>query len=91
MTVKELKEKLQEFPDDMEVWVSDKGYCEGGEKLNKVEKVLAIDVALDGDEIDDEYLYITADTLLEEYLSKGYLLNEDKDVLSKEIIYLNDF
>jgi hypothetical protein len=90
MKNKELQELLKQFPDDMEVWVSDRGYCEGGERLTKVEKVIANDVALDGDEIDDEYIYVEKDTNISEYLVKGYILSEDSAVLSKEIIYLND-
>lgn len=90
MKVKELIDILSQYPEDMEVWVSDKGYSEGGERLSKVEKVLAVDAGLDGDEVDDEYIYIEDKTNIFEYLKKGYLLNREKDALSKEIIYLND-
>jgi len=90
MKNKELQELLKQFPDDMEVWVSDKGYCEGGERLTKVKKVIASDAGLDGDEIDDEYIYVEEDTNISQYLVKGYILSEDGEVLSKEIIYLND-
>lgn len=90
MKVKELIEILKNFPEDMEVWVSDRGCLEGGEKLTKVEKVSAYDAALDGDSIDDEYIYVDEDTNISEYLVKGYLLSEDGDVLYKEVIYLND-
>ena len=75
----------------MEVWVSDRGYCEGGTRLEKVEKVLAYDAGLDGDSIDDEYIYIedlTEDP--EHYFAQDYHLHKDGDVLSKEIVYLND-
>lgn len=91
MKVKDLIAKLKQYPDDMEVWVSDRGYCEGGEPLQKVEKVLAYDAGLDGDSIDGEYIYIedlTEDP--EHYLSQDYHLHKDGDVLSKEIVYLND-
>lgn len=91
MKVKQLIDILSQYPDDMEVWVSDRGYCEGGIRLNKVEKVLAFDAGLDGDEIDDEYVYI--EDLMEDpehYFERGYHVNEDGTVLSKEIIYLND-
>ena len=90
MKVKELIEKLSQYPEDTEVWVSDRGCCEGGIKLQKVEKVSAYDAALDGDEISDEYFYVEDDTNILEYLIKGYLLSENGEVLYKEIIYLND-
>lgn len=51
---------------------------------------MAYEVGLDGDEIDEEYFYIDEDTDIQPYLDKGYKLLEDKGVLSKEIIYLND-
>ena len=67
MKVKELIDILSQYPEDMEVWVSDKGYSEGGERLSKVEKVLAVDAGLDGDEVDDEYIYIEVKTNIFEY------------------------
>lgn len=67
MKVKELIDILSPYPEDMEVWVSDKGYSEGGERLSKVEKVLAVDAGLDGDEVDDEYIYIEDKTNIFEY------------------------
>ena len=90
MKVKELIDILKNYPEDMEVWVSDRGYCEGGEKLTKVEKVSAHDVCLDGDEIDDEYIYVEEDTDINESLKKGYFLSQEGDVLYKEILYLNN-
>lgn len=90
MNVKELKQLLEQYPENMEVWVSDRGYCEGGERLKKVERVLAYDAALDGDEVDDEYLYLEENTNINEYLSKDYILCSEGDVLSKYILYLND-
>lgn len=89
MKVKELIEKLSQYPEDMEIWVSDKGNSEGGERLQKVEKVSAYDAALDGDEIYDEYIYVEEDTDINEYLAKGYFLSQE-GVLYKEIVYLND-
>ena len=86
----ELQELLKQFPDDMEIWVSDQGNSEGGTKLTKVEKVLADDAGLDGDDVNDEYIYVEEDTNISEYLAKGYILCNDNEVLSKEIIYLND-
>ena len=85
----ELRKLLEEFPDDMEVWVSDNGYCEGGERLQKVQKVLAYSAGLDGDEVDDEWVYIEEDTKVKELLEGGYQ-KVGEDVLSKEIIYLNN-
>lgn len=89
MNVKELKEILNQYPDDMEIWVSDKGYVEGGERLTKVQKVLASDAGLDGDDVSDEYILVEDDTNIPEYLAKGYILEEDGEYLSKEILYLN--
>ena len=74
----------------MEVWVSDRGYCEGGERLSKIEKVSAYEASLDGDDIDDEYIYIEDDTDISQYLNQGYLLSDDEEALYKEIVYLND-
>jgi hypothetical protein len=91
MKVKELIEQLAQYPEDMEVWVSDRGYVEGGERLVKVEKISAYSAGLDGDEISDEYIYVEEGANISEYLEKGYLLSEDREVLYKEIIYLNDF
>ena len=91
MTIKELMEKLKQYPEDMEVWVSDRGYCEGGKRLTKIEKVSAYDADLDGDDINDEYIYVEEKTNVDEYLAKGYLLSETGRVLYKEIIYLNDY
>jgi len=91
MKVKELINILSQYPEDMEVWVSDKGYGEGGEKLTKVEKLLAYDAGLDGDSIDDEYIYIEGEDInIQEHQAKGYILTDGGSVLSKHIIYLND-
>ena len=91
MKVKELINILSQYPEDMEVWVSDRGYCEGGEKLTTVEKVVAYDASLDGDEINDEYIYVEGEDIdIQEHLAKGYVLTDDGSVLSKYIIYLND-
>lgn len=91
MTVEELIDILKRYPPDMEIWVSDDGKSEGGVKLRKVEKIRAYDAGLDGDDIDDEYIYVEENTDIEKYLSKGYLLSKDGKVLYKEIIYLNNF
>lgn len=95
ITVGELREFLSQFPDNMKVWVSDRGNSEGGEILEKVEKVLAYKACLDGDSVDDEYIYIdSVDDIpngktVEDYVANGYHKIDD-EVLSKEIIYLND-
>lgn len=89
MNVKELKEILSQYPDDMEIWVSDKGYVEGGERLTKVQKILASDAGLDGDDVSNEYILVEDDTNILEYLAKGYILEEGGEYLSKEILYLN--
>lgn len=91
MKVKELIEQLAQYPEDMEVWVSDRGYVEGGERLVKVEQISAYSAGLDGDEIGDEYIYVEEDTNISEYLEKGYMLSEDGEALYKDIIYLNNF
>jgi len=91
MKVKELIKLLKEYPNNMEIWVSDRGHCEGGKRLEKLKKVSAYTAGLDGDEIDDEYIYVEKDTNIAEYLAKGYILTENSEVLTKEIIYLNDY
>jgi hypothetical protein len=90
MTKAELIEFLKPFPDDMSIWISDNGNSEGGTRLTIVEKVLANDAGLDGDDIDDEWICVEEDTDIQFYLDKGYQLCERGEILSKEIIYLND-
>lgn len=91
MKVKELKELLNNYPDYLEIWVSDGGNSEGGRRLTKVEKVLAVDAGLDGDEVDDEYFYIDEDTdVISLALGNEYSLCKEGDAVSKEILYLND-
>ena len=74
MNVKELKDILNQYPDDMEIWVSNRGYCEGGERLVKVEKVVAYEAGLDCDKILDEWIYTDADTNLSEYKLQDFHL-----------------
>lgn len=57
MTVQQLIEHLQQFPPDLEVWVSDAGYCAGAAKCIAPEKKIAWEADLDGDEVDKEYFY----------------------------------
>jgi hypothetical protein len=85
MNIRELKEILNQHPDDMEIWVSDRGRCEGGERLVTVKKMPAYNAALDGDEILDEYIYVDDGIDIEEYEANGYLILEDGEILSKEI------
>lgn len=91
MNVKELKQLLEQYPDDMEIWISDHGMLEGGERLIKVEKVLASEVGLDGDSINEEWYHVDDDTNISEYLSKGYVLANNGEYVSQEILYLNDY
>jgi hypothetical protein len=90
MNVKNLIEILKQYPEDMEVWVSDRGYVEGGERLTKVEKIPAYHAGLDGDEINGEYIYVCNNTDVDKYLNQGYLITEDGEILTKEIVYLNN-
>lgn len=91
MNKRELIKLLEKFPDDMEIWVSDRGCCEGAIPLQKVEKVSAYDTPLDGDLVEDEYYYImNLKNQIEEFLKKGYILSKDKIVVTKEIILLNN-
>jgi hypothetical protein len=90
MKNKDLQELLKQFPDDMKIWVSDGGNGEGGQPLVKVEKVLAMDAGLDGDSVDDEYIWVDDKFLdVAKYLSNGYIMSDDGEYLTKEIIYLN--
>lgn len=98
MNVGDLKKILNQFPDDMDIWVSDFGLGEGGSRINKVESVLAYNASLDGDEVDDEYIYeedlIENGEDPEEFLSKGYTrLSESSfnlgPVLSKTILFIS--
>lgn len=88
MKVKDLKAILEQYPDEMNIWVSDGGLGEGGNPLYKIEKMIAWDADLDDDDIDDEYIFVEDDTNISEYLVKGYILSENGEVLSKEILYL---
>ena len=73
----------------MEIWVSDRGYCEGGTRLKSVEKELAYYADLDGDDINDEYLYMDDEEVdINLYQEKGYELCANKEVLSKEILII---
>lgn len=90
MKVKELIAQLSTLPEDAEVWVSDRGYCEGAEPLTSVKLADAHLAGLDGDSVDDEYLYVEEDTDLGKYLAEGYLMSTDGSVLYKKIALLHD-
>jgi hypothetical protein len=92
MTAGELINILYQYPEDMQIWVSDRGYSEGGKSLTKVEKVSPYDSILDVDDINYNFHYtedMTELTILN-YLEQGYLISKDGQVLYKEIIYLNN-
>jgi hypothetical protein len=91
MKIKELKQILEQYPEELEIWVSDSGYIEGAERLTRVAKMLAYQADLNGDCVDDEYLYIEDDTDIKKYVDNGYTLLADKSVLTKEIIILNNY
>ena len=86
MTVADLIQMLEVLPQDLTVWVSDGGYCEGAARLTEVQFVNAWDSGLDGDEVNDEYIYNEgqdADTMIEE----GYTLVEN-EIWTKPIVLL---
>ncbi len=58
MNIKTLKEILNSYPDDMEIWVSDNDLGEGASPLESIKKELAWEANLDGDLIYDEYYYL---------------------------------
>lgn len=84
MTVQQLIEHLQQFPPDLEVWVSDGGYCEGATKCIAPEKKIAWEAGLDGDEVGDEWVY---DKMSSYWESQGYT-EVEHELLSKEIVLL---
>jgi hypothetical protein len=89
MTVKKLIEELKKYPEDLKIWVSDKGYCEGATPFKEFKVEQAYEAALDGDEVDDEYTYIDdeSEEEINRYINeKGY--KRFKNVLSKEILMI---
>lgn len=98
MNVGELKEILANYPDDMDIWVSDQGMLEGATKLVSVKKLPAYIAGLDLDDLDDEFIYATdiPEDALIEYKAKGYtplhsVSEKFPDViLSKMILLLHD-
>ncbi|HMT01691.1 MAG TPA: hypothetical protein PKD00_00035 [Burkholderiales bacterium] len=95
MTVKQLIEELQKYPEDLEIWVSDRGALEGGTPLENVKEMLAWDAGLDGDDIGDEYIYtdtLTTEEIEELILIKDYYKTDSfKDIISKKILLLHDY
>jgi len=90
MNKKQLIEVLEPFPDDMEIWIDDRGSWEGGLRLLKVESVLAWNAGLDGDEIDDEWTYMWDDVEIPSNENGEYTVieNEVENVMSKTILLL---
>lgn len=92
MIVKELIKELQKYPEYLKVWVSDGGYVEGATPFKEFKVEQAYEAALNGDEVDDEYMY--ADDLTEDefyaYEQKGYKLFPDGQFpcFSKEILMI---
>lgn len=88
MNKKQLIELLEPFPDDIEIWIDDGGYSEGGRRLESIEEVFAYEADLDGDEIFDEY--ILDEDLSEqqkELIKNGKYFNLGKHKYFKEDIY----
>lgn len=88
MTCKELIALLQQFPEDMPVWVSDKGMLEGALPRVHATQLPAYDAGLDGDLVDDEYVWVDEDTDVAYLLSKGYRSHESGEVLSRDIVLI---
>jgi len=93
MNKKQLIELLEQYPDDIEIWIDDAGYIEGGKRLESIEKLYAWDANLDGDTIDDEWIYADENLtgkskiLLESQFDKYHLI-ENGEVYSKEILLI---
>jgi hypothetical protein len=89
MIVKQLIKKLQKYPEDLKVWVSDNDYCEGATPFKEFKVEQAYKAGLDGDEVDDEYTYIDDET--EEEINK-YMKEKNYqrfgNVLSKKILMI---
>ncbi len=85
MNKKQLIEALEPFPDDMEIWVNDNGYCEGGLPLKGIVPMLAYLASLDGDEITDEYFFMNDEPTTQLDLDK-YKYIDNPPVLSKTIL-----
>jgi hypothetical protein len=98
MNKKQLIELLEPFPDDLQIWIDDAGYIEGGKRLESVEKILAYNANLDGDDIGDEWIYVEEGMseedkiLLKTQKDKYTLVDKAKftgeDVYSKEILLI---
>lgn len=98
MNKKQLIELLEQYPDDIEIWIDDAGYIEGGKRLEEIEKLYAWDANLDGDDVSDEWIYVENGMseehkiLLESQKDKYTLVDKAKftgeDVYSKEILLL---
>ncbi len=84
MTVKELIEHLSKFPQDLKVWVSDGGYCEGAANCIEPVELVAWEAGLDGDEVDDEWVNDEQSAYWE---SQGYI-EVEHNLLSKNIVLI---
>ena len=92
MKVGELKKLLEQHPDGMEIWFSpDIAIGEGGLKLESLKVENAWTAGLDGDDIDDEYLFTDDMTELEikGYLDRGWKLQDN--ILTKDILVLHSY
>lgn len=92
MNVKQLKEILNQYNDDMELWVSDNDLGEGAKPLESIKKELAFKASLDGDLIDNEYYYVEYEneSEIKKLIKEGYLFCDNNKILSKEILIIND-
>jgi len=90
MTVKDLIEELQKYPEDLKVWVSDGGYCEGAEPLKNIEKVVAWEADLDGDVVDDEWEYMDKKSFKGcSYPHEIFEIGGDEIIVSKYILMIS--
>lgn len=89
MTCKELIALLQQFPEDMPVWVSDEGMMEGAWPCVSATQMPAYNAGLDGDLVDGEYVWVDEDTDVADLLAKGYRSFESGEVLSRDIVLID--
>lgn len=84
MTVGQLIEHLSKFPLDLNVWVSDAGYCEGANPCAEPVEIIAWEAGLDGDMVEDEWIYDKMDFY---WKNQGYEEVEN-EILSKKIVLI---
>lgn len=56
MNVKELKEILSKYPDDMEIWTPSYSAADGVMRVTKIDTINAYDALIEYGEEDEEYL-----------------------------------